>query len=460
MRFNSLAFRLFTTAAAWTLVVLPVAGIIIYGLYRDDVQASFDGQLQKLVNAISVDSMGAGAGLPTAPANLYEPLFEVTHSGWYWQISPLDDATAKRLVSSSLATGALPSPAAKHVVPDTSGARWLNVKGPTGEPLRLVEVIDTLGHEPDKPRYSIIVAGPQDWLDHLVANFRYRLTTALALAGIGLVAVTLFQVRFGLLPLRQIEHGLAAIRSGAASKLEGELPAEIEPLQSELNALIRSNQDVVDRARTQVGNLAHALKTPLAVITNEARGDKTGLGAKVAEQSQIMGESIKHYLDRARMAARVNVIGRVTPVTPVVEPLVRTLERIHQAKQVKITVTCPPDARFQGERQDLEEMLGNLLDNACKWARRGVTLEVEASPATGRVQNRRLTIVVSDDGPGLTREQRARIGKRGLRLDETKPGSGLGLSIVMDLAHSYHGSCELTQSPKGGLAVRLDLPAA
>jgi signal transduction histidine kinase len=460
MRFNSLAFRLFTTAAAWTLLVLPVAGVIIYRLYRDDVQASFDGQLQKLVNAITVDSMGNGNTPPTAPANLYEPLFEVTHSGWYWQIAPLDDAKAPRLVSASLATASLPSPAAKRVAPDASGARWMNVKGPTGEPLRLVEVIDTLGHEPDKPRYSIIVAGPKDWLDHLVANFRYRLTTALALAGIGLVAVTLFQVRFGLLPLRKIEHGLADIRSGAAAKLEGELPAEIEPLQSELNALIRSNQDIVDRARTHVGNLAHALKTPLAVITNEARSDKTGLGAKVAEQAKVMGESIQHYLDRARMAARVNVIGRVTPVAPVIDPLVRTLERIHAAKGVRISVSCPPDARFQGEQQDLEEMLGNLLDNACKWARKAVSLEVEPSPSTARAHNRRLSIVISDDGPGLTREQRSRIGKRGLRLDETKPGSGLGLSIVMDLAQSYRGTCELFDSAAGGLAARLDLPAA
>jgi len=460
MRFNSLAFRLFTTAAAWTLLVLPIAGVIIYGLYRDDVQASFDGQLQKLVNAITIDSMGTGDAPPVPPANLYEPLFEVTHSGWYWQITPLDDKTAPRLVSSSLATAVLPSPAARGIKPDASGARWMTAKGPKSQPLRLVEVIDTLGHEPDKPRYSIIVAGPQDWLDHLVANFRYRLTTALALAGIGLVAVTLFQVRFGLLPLRQIEGGLAAIRSGAATTLEGELPAEIEPLQSELNALIRSNQDIVDRARTHVGNLAHALKTPLAVITNEARGDKTGLGAKVAEQAQIMGEQVKHYLDRARMAARVNVIGRVTPVKPVVEPLVRTLTRIHKDKGVTISVACPDEARFQGERQDLEEMLGNLLDNACKWARRSVRLSVEVSALPSRPRDRRLMITLADDGPGLTHDQRARIGKRGLRLDETKPGSGLGLSIVMDLAQSYRGSCGLAASHEGGLAVLLELPAA
>lgn len=460
MRFNSLAFRLFTTAAAWTLLVLPIAGFIIYGLYREDVQASFDGQLQKLVNAITVDSMGTGDGPPMPPRNLYESLFERTHSGWYWQITPIDkDPNGRRLVSASLATAELPSPAAKGIEPDLSGARWMNTKGPVGEPLRLVEVIDTLGHEPDKPRYSIIVAGPQDWLDHLVANFRYRLTTALALAGLGLVAVTLFQVRFGLLPLRQIERGLADIRSGAASTLEGELPAEIEPLQSELNALIRSNQDIVDRSRTHVGNLAHALKTPLAVITNEARGDKSRLGAKVVEQAEIMSQQVKHYLDRARMAARVNVIGRVTPVRPVVEPLVRALQRIHLDRKITISVDCPPDARFQGERHDLEEMLGNLLDNACKWARHSVELRVELSGTTARARSRKLKITVADDGPGLNDQQRAKIGKRGIRLDESKPGSGLGLSIVFDLAQSYQGSCELAQSEKGGLAVNLTLPA-
>jgi signal transduction histidine kinase len=459
MRLNSLAFRLFATAAAWTLVVLPLAGIIIYGLYRDDVQASFDGQLRKLVNAITVDSMAPGSA-PEAPENLYEPLFEVTHSGWYWQITPLDKPDSRKLVSPSLASAILPSPAIQKVVPDVSGARWMDVLGPKGEPLRVVEVIDTLGHEPNKPRYSILVAGPIDWLEHLVSNFRNRLTTALALAGLGLVAVTLFQVRFGLLPLRQIGRGLADIRSGKANTLQGDLPAEIEPLQLELNELIHSNQEIVDRARRHVGNLAHALKTPLAVITNEAREEKGGFGTKVAEQAQIMSDNVSHYLDRARMAARVNVIGRVTPLAPVVEALVRALQRIHHEKDVKISVQCPPDARFRGERQDLEEMLGNLLDNACKWARKNIVLVVEVPPDTGQAHRQRLTITVSDDGPGVADAERATIAKRGMRLDETKPGSGLGLSIVTDLAQSYGGSCELARGPKGGLSVCLQLPAA
>jgi signal transduction histidine kinase len=261
------------------------------------------------------------------------------------------------------------------------------------------------------------------------------------------------------LPLRSIEQGLAEVRSGKASKLEGEPPAEIEPLQVELNALILSNQDIVDRARTQVGNLAHALKTPLAVITNEAREDKSALGAKVAEQAELMRDQVQHYLDRARVAARVGVIGRSTVIAPVIEPIVRALERIHQDRGIAISVQCPELVRFQGERQDLEEMLGNLLDNACKWAKKNVQIKVSAAPDPKGAGGRRVIVAVDDDGPGLAAEERARIGKRGLRLDETKPGSGLGLSIVTDLVQSYRGTLELSESRSGGLSVRLDLPA-
>ena len=446
MRFNSLAFRLFATSAVWTLIVLPIAGFIIYSLYRDDVQASFDAQLKKLATALAIDSMGGAVDKPLAPTNRYEPLFEVTQSGWYWQIRPLDDPKAPTLVSASLATSILQSPFERKFPTDDTGTRWMNVAGPNDEPTRIVELVDTLDHEPGRPRYSIIVAGPLDWLEALVANFRNRLTIALTLAGLGLVAVTLFQVRFGLLPLKRVERGLAAIRSGKAERLEGDLPAEIAPLQTELNALIRSNQDIVERARTQVGNLAHALKTPLAVILNEAREDDTSpFAAKVAEQAQIMKDSVTLYLDRARMAARVGVIGRVTDVAEVCEPMVRALERINRDRGVRINFVPKPGVLFQGERQDLEEMLGNLLDNACKWSRTRVYLSASvvagAKPGVAEIE-----IVVEDDGPGLTPEQRARIGKRGLRLDETKPGSGLGLSIVTELVQMYRSSLVLDRS--------------
>jgi len=457
MKLSSLAFRLFATSAAWTLLVLPIAGLIIYQLYRDDLQTSFDARLEKLVNSIAVDSMGAGSE-PIAPKNRYEPLFEDPRSGWYWQIAPIDNKSAPTLRSVSLGDFAIDPPISENITPDEDGARWMNASGPAGEGIRMVEVIDNPGPAGQGPRYSIVVAGPIDWLTSRLANFVTRLSIALFLTGLGLVTVTLFQIQFGLLPLRRIERGLADVRSGRAERLEGEFPAEIEPLQLELNALLASNEEIIDRARTQVGNLAHALKTPLAVITNEAREDKGALGRKIAEQAGLMRDQINHYLDRARVAARVGVIGRATPVHAVLERLERALERIHRDRDIDIVVVCPTDSRFAGEQQDLEEILGNLCDNACKWAKGKVAVEVSAS--TSRRPPGRLTIVIEDDGPGLSAAERARIGKRGVKLDETKPGSGLGLSIVADLVQSYRGTMELGQSPLGGLLVRLELPSA
>jgi signal transduction histidine kinase len=459
MRLNSLALRLFATSAAWTLLALPLAGYIIYALYRDDVQLSFDAQLKKLLTQITIDSMSTMGDEPIIPPNLYEPLFEVTQSGWYWQIRPIDGAPGRTLVSPSLATAILPSPYDRKFPTDDTGTRWMNVPGPTGTTIRILEFIDSPGHDPEKTKYSIIVAGPMDWFEATVRKFRTRLTSALALVGIGLLAATVFQVRFGLLPLRRIERGLASIRSGDAERLDGTLPAEIEPLQYELNALIDSNQDIIDRARTQVGNLAHALKTPLAVITNEAREDDSAFGSKVSEQAHLMRDQITHYLDRARIAARTNTIGRVTPVEATAEPLVRALERIHHDKGIVVESAVDADARFRGEKQDLEEMLGNLLDNACKWGRSRVFLAASVG-ASDQPAGRKLRITVEDDGPGLPDDQRAKIGKRGLRLDETKPGSGLGLSIVTDLASSYRGKLRLDASPHGGLKAVLELPAA
>jgi signal transduction histidine kinase len=461
MRLDSIAFRLIAASMAWTLLILPLAGFLIYSLYREDVQASFDARLEKLATAITIDSMLADARRPEIPTNRYEPLFEVTHSGWYWQIMPIDKQGGLTLRSASLATATLPSPLQLGYPPDPdSNMRWRNDVGPDGKSVRIVEVVDSLGHQEGKPRYSIVVAGPSEWLEYSVLTFRTRLSLALAVAGAALLALMLFQIRFGLAPLQRVERALSEIRSGKATRLDGAVPAEIEPLRDEINALIQSNEDIVDRARTQVGNLAHGLKTPLAVITNEAREHKGPLGQKVVQQAQIMSDQVQHYLERASMVARVAVIGRVTPLREVVDPLVRALGKINQGKGLEITVYCPDDALFQGEKHDLEEMLGNLLDNACKWASTRVRLEAKLVKSERHTGRRRLNIVIEDDGPGLSDEQRARIGKRGLRLDETKPGSGLGLSIVIDLAQSYRGTLSLDAAKLGGLRAQLDLPAA
>jgi signal transduction histidine kinase len=414
-----------------------------------------------LLTVVLSDTIDHADQEPGEPKDVGEPLFEVTHSGWYWQIKPLDGKPGREIKSRSLAGLSVPLPSDHKVEPNEREVRIASLDGPLEQRLRVAETIYMFGDGMQSQRYSVAVAGTLGEVETSLRNFSTRLALSLSLAGIGLLALTLFQVRFGLYPLAKMEQGLAAVRSGEASRLEVALPQEIEPLQHELNALLKSNQDIVERARTHVGNLAHALKTPLAVITNEAREESSPLSRKVAEQAGIMADQINLYLERARMAARIGVIGRVTEVRPVSDSLMRALERIYRDKHLSFSVDCPPGARFQGERQDLEEMLGNLLDNASKWARSQVQLAATPLPASaGNGAGSWLEIRVDDDGPGLTAEQLAEPIIRGRRLDETKPGSGLGHSIVADLAHSYSGRLELTRSELGGLCARLTLPLA
>ena len=462
MRANSLALRLFVTAAAWVLVVLPIAGWIIFASYRNEMLKGIDKSILHVLRVVISDADEGGENGPVPPKSTWgEGLFEIKHSGWYWQIKPLDGKPAKTLHSRSLADDSLPLPSENGAVPDETQIRSDVLVGPAHQKLLVKEIIHQFGSGKNAQRYSVAVGSSLSEVENNLAEFRSRLIQAFALAGVGLLAATLFQVRFGLFPLSRMEQGLAAIRSGQAAKLEGELPSEIRPLQQELNALLKSNQEIVERARTHVGNLAHALKTPLAVLINEAREDTSPLARKVIEQADTMTTQVNLYLDRARMAARIGVIGRVTEVGPVAESLVRALDRIYREKELSYSIDCPADVRFQGERHDLEEMLGNLLDNASKWARSrvGVVVATATMPGNGAAGGW-LEIRVEDDGPGLTNEQLAEPITRGRRLDETKPGSGLGHSIVADLAYCYNGKFELARSEAGGLSARLTLPLA
>lgn len=461
MRLNSLVFRLIVASAAWALMVLPIAAFYLNSYLRSEVERRFNDRLRLLVFELVADSTEIGGPEPRRPTVTGERNFTTLFSGWYWQVKRIEPEPEVRFVSESLTTEDLKLPSALGKQPDRDGIRWADAIGPVErQPLRVAEVHQVLG-DPDNPRtYSFAVSGHLGEIQAEVGNFANRLAFAVAFLALSLVVATLLQAHYGLQPLRSIGRKLAAIRSGETASLDGRLPAEIEPLQVELNALIKSNQDVVERARTHVGNLAHALKTPLAVIINEARDDKGPLAAKVAEQAEIMRHQINHYLDRARMAARVGVIGQVTEVKPVAEALVRTLSKIYSEKQLEMGLDCAEDAKFQGERQDLEEMLGNLLDNACKWAAKRVTLAVGLLPVDASAPIRRLELLIEDDGPGLGEADLAKPVQRGRRLDETKPGSGLGHSIIADLAHSYRGEFTLYRAKLGGLGARIVLPAA
>jgi len=323
----------------------------------------------------------------------------------------------------------------------------------------------------DDGKYLIVVAGDSSEIDEETRSFDRAISAIFALLTLALLVTTALQVRFGLAPLSRISQRLAAIRSGRAERLEGEFPVEIAPLARETNALLEANREIVERARTHVGNLAHALKTPLSVIVNEAaaRGDDP-LAQKVREQADIMRDQVARQLERARLAARPTVVGTLTDVSPVVTALARTMQKLHRERDIAIAVDVPEHAYFRGEQQDLEEMIGNLVDNGCKWARSRVAIEVVADhtigdpkgpkiEGSGNEEEAHIRIIVDDDGPGLSPAEREQVATRGRRLDETKPGSGLGLSIVVELAGLYNGALTFGTAPIGGLRAELALPA-
>jgi signal transduction histidine kinase len=308
-------------------------------------------------------------------------------------------------------------------------------------------------------RFLVCVAGDASEIFDETRSFDYYLGGTFTALGIVLLLTTIFQVRFGLAPLKRISEAIAAIRSGRAERLEGDFPVEIAPLARETNALIDANREIVERARTHVGNLAHAIKTPLSVIVNEASAHRADpFASKVLEQADMMRDQVAHHLERARIAARVTIVGTVTEVAPTIEALRRTMEKIHRDREIVIESKADPHARFRGERQDLEEMVGNLVDNACKWAASRVFIDVLVEPPAEPGAGSKLQIIVDDDGRGLSADERAKVSRRGQRLDESKPGSGLGLSIVVDLAALYGGNLSLGNAPTGGLRAELQLP--
>jgi signal transduction histidine kinase len=299
-----------------------------------------------------------------------------------------------------------------------------------------------------------LVAGDISETEANIALFNRTLRWSIALFSLGLIAAMLIQVRVGLMPLRAVSEALARIREGRARRLEGEFPSEIAPLATELNSLISHSSEVVGRARAHVANLAHFLKTPLTVLANEAQTASGPLAETVSRQVTVMRRQVDHYLARARAAGALDVLGSRTEVAPVLNDLARVLKRMHAEKELAIQVNVPSSLAFRGEREDLEEMTGNLIDNACKWAHRNI--RVDAAPLDGA----KFSLRVSDDGPGLEPEERARAMQRGERFDESVPGTGLGLAIVRDIAKLYGGNIALDESPMGGLEVRLELPRA
>lgn len=451
----SLAARLLFSAALWTAAVLTIAGLALSSYYQGLIERSFDQRLNVYLKALVAD-LASDPNFDAIQFTVGEPRFELPLSGWYWQVGRRgtgDQDTVTRS-SPSLFDRNLPFLIDSDPEKDVTATREAYVTGPDNEDLRQVERVIQVGDA----RYVVAVAGEASEIGQETSAFNSDLAIAFFLLGLGLVLTAAVQVGFGLRPLKHISQQIAEIRAGRSERLEGAVPTEIGPLARELNSLLDSNREIIARARTQAGNLAHALKTPLSVIVNEANASSDAMGAKVVEQAEIMRHQIDHHLDRARVSAGIAVVGTVTETAPVIGALARALEKVHRDRGITIG-TKSEEIRFRGEQQDLEEMVGNLLDNACKWAKSTVSIAAKAERQRG-VQEPFLRIVVEDDGPGLPAKQREAALRRGKRLDETKPGSGLGLAIVADLARLYGGSLSLNTSPMGGLRAELRLPAA
>src|SRR3954465_8639619 len=456
MRASSLATRLFLSATAWVVVILLITGVVLSSVYRAASERAFDPRLNLYLRTLVAEVATPDEPPDHAFQSLGEPLFELPLSGWYWQIARTDTATVEARASRSLWDKKLPKLEDQGVEITVAGVRQGYVEGPENQNLRMVERPVDLGID---GKYLVTVAGDASEIFEETRTFDYYLAGTFIALSMGLLLTTIFQVRFGLAPLKRISDSIADIRSGRAERLEGEFPVEIAPLARETNALIEANRAIVERARTHVGNLAHAIKTPLSVMVNEASARTADpFASKVLEQADVMRDQVAHHLERARIAARVTVIGTVTEVAPAIEALRRTMEKIHRDRSITIAVKADSLAKFRGERQDLEEMAGNLVDNACKWAATQVFIEVRVEPPSEPHAGPWLRIIVDDDGRGLSADERAQVSRRGQRLDESKPGSGLGLSIVVDLAALYGGSLVLGDAPIGGLRAELVLP--
>ena len=456
MRRNSLAVRLFFSASAWVLVILVITGFVLSSVYKNATERAFDRRLNLYLRTLIAEVATPDEPPDRQFQSLGEPLFELPLSGWYWQITRTDTDKADVRSSRSLWDKKLPKLEDRGIDLSAAGIRVGYVEGPEGQNLRMVERPVDLGSD---GKFLVGVAGDASEIFDETRSFDYYLRGTFTALGIVLLLTTNFQVRFGLAPLKRISESIADIRSGRAERLEGEFPVEIAPLARETNALIDANREIVERARTHVGNLAHAIKTPLSVIVNEAGAHGADPFAnKVMEQADVMRDQVAHHLQRARIAARVTIVGTVTEVAPALEALQRTMEKIHRDRGIVIEVKADPKAKFRGEQQDLEEMAGNLVDNACKWASSRVFIDalVERPAEPGAAPT--LRILVDDDGRGLSAAERAKVSRRGQRLDESKPGSGLGLSIVTELAALYGGSLALGNAPIGGLRAELVLP--
>ncbi|TXM63631.1 MULTISPECIES: sensor histidine kinase [Methylobacterium] len=453
LRRRSIAVRLAVSALLASSAILLLAAWILTTLYRETTERAFDSRLLVFANNLATDLV-TPSDTESRAFTLGDPRFDLPLSGWYWQVGK-PDARPRDLRTSRSLVGVPLKPATD---PDgKAGVGQIRQGYGRAQDDRLLRIIERDVDLGEDGRYTVRVAGPADEIVNDVERFRNSLFMTFGLLGLSLALTTLLQIRFGLAPLKKMRAALGAIRRGEADRITGTYPRDIAPLTGEVNLLIETNREILERARTQVGNLAHALKTPLSIIVNEvgASDAPADLAEKIREQAAVMRDQVNYHLDRARAAALAGTLGTSTDVEPALAGLVRTFGKIYRDKDIAYEVHVPAGLRFRGERQDFEEMVGNLVDNASKWAAGRVAIRAEAVEAHDYPH---LLVAIEDDGPGLPEEARSAVLGRGRRMDESKPGSGLGLSIVADLATLYRGRFRLEQAALGGLRAVLEVP--
>jgi signal transduction histidine kinase len=443
-RLTSLTRRIIGIAAIWITVLLLGGGYALDRVLTSSLVENFDKQLEYVLNAmIAASEIGPDGEVrfnrPPADQRFLEP-----YSGVYFQVSGegADTFPSRSLWDRRLAVNNGHNDVDLH----TYDSREFEE-----EPLRVVERDVILpGSE---VRWRFQVAQSREIIDRQIRELRTTLVRAFAALGLGLLVLAALQAFYGLWPLRRVRSEVVAIRSGRQSRISEEFPREIFPLVRELNELLAHSEEQAEEARRHAGNLAHALKTPLTVITNAATADSPDLDDTVIREATVMRRQVDHHLARARAIGRRASLHARATVWDSLEAVERAMERLYA--DVTVDIAGNREAAVRVERQDLDEMLGNLVENAAKYGRGRVFVTVEQVADIG------VEIMVEDDGPGIPVEQRETIFARGARLDTEKPGTGLGLAIVRDVAEIYGGSIRLEASEDlGGLLARLTLPIA
>lgn len=460
----SLVSSLVRAAALWAVPGMIFVTIALSLVSRNASYQSFDEPLEAAVLGLIASVESGEDGTLRLSRELPDPRYQRALSGRYWVIGTTTEVVGQdrhfiipQLSSRSLYGTLLDISDSDFEVLAEQSQDFVRFTT-AGPDLDADETLRVVARQVILPNMTtpvvVLSAADRAPVIRSIRNFSLTAITLLLILTLGLIFAVYAQVRLGLRPLFDLGSRIADVREGRAASVEGEYPSEIAPLASELNSLISHNKKIVDRAQTHVGNLAHALKTPIAVLRNEAASTKTTPSSIVTKQTDTMAAQVDHHLRRARAAARGQAIGVRADMDPVIDGLVRTLPRIYRDKDLTIEKTGETGLIFRGHPRDLEDMVGNLMDNAAKWT----TSRIDVSIA--KIEDGLCRVRIADDGPGLTVEEIETALKRGARLDEATPGSGLGLSIVKDLADAYKGSLIFSRSEAGGLMAELNLPIA